>query len=708
MDSSAPAARRSAGQPGRPPFAGAFTVAEGGPPDTRFGVNAPYVLLAQTDRPNADFLVLPTVHGGLSKQDPTGAFAVHGNTVDVRDRVSFGANGYFLLQGRVLRTVDGQGYGSVSLAADGDLRFLRGAVADGMTILATPGSVALAGARIYPAAQARAVVESGYYGKRQPLVLSRVGADESALYSAFGELSLTASRIDHGAALWAPLGNLSLNAEQLSLLPGSLTSVSARAGDAPWRHRGWRGYAYGGKPVVPNRPGEYGKIALSGKLDAAPGSRIDLSGGGELLGAAFVSGRGGSSDALHAADADRSGRRRVQPARPGDQSCHAVVPGAQATVAPTAAEAGEGAPPDRPADPDRGGRAGPVGGHLHADAGQLCLAAGRIPGRDRRPRRARQRCPGTSGAGHAQWLLEPARELLRRRYGHTRRAAVAGDRHVGAELRGYSQYNETSYARYVLEDAQRRGMPRAMLERDAKLLSIDVGVDGRLDFQGRADFRPAEGGRGGELMLRGTAIEVLADGAAATPGMSSYYASTLNGFGASRISVGGQARSSATGGANVLTFESQARSVTLRDGAPLRAPQVFVSAGGITLEAGAAIDTIGAGRAYYDSAEGYLYSPGRSAVLALSNGLITMLAPDAPQGPESNPPGAIEIGACAGLCARPARFHTEGTLAAATDGRFILGEQARYGARQLALSVSAVNGQRAGAGRAARARCRRA
>ena len=277
-------------------------------------------------------------------------------------------------------------------------------------------------------------------------------------------------------------------------------------------------------------------------------------------------------------------------------------------------------------------------------------------------------------------------------------------------LRGYSQYNETSYARYVLEDAQRRGMPRAMLERDAKLLSIDVGVDGRLDFQGRADFRPAEGGRGGELALRGTAIEVLADGAAATPGMSSYYASTLNGFGASRISVGGQARSSATGGANVLTFESQARSVTLRDGALLRAPQVFVSAGGITLEAGAAIDTIGAGRAYYDSAEGYLYSPGRSAVLALSNGLITMLAPDAPQGPESNPPGAIEIGACAGLCARPARLYTEGTLAAATDGRFILGEQARYGARQLALSVSAVNAgsAQALAAAAARARCRRA
>ena len=109
MDSSAPAAPSICG-PARPSACSpARSLAEGGPPDTRFGVNAPYVLLAQTDRPNADFLVLPTVHGGLSKQDPTGAFAVHGNTVDVRDRVSFGANGYFLLQGRVLRTVDGQG-----------------------------------------------------------------------------------------------------------------------------------------------------------------------------------------------------------------------------------------------------------------------------------------------------------------------------------------------------------------------------------------------------------------------------------------------------------------------------------------------------------------------------------------------------------------------------------------------------------------------
>ena len=233
------------------------------------------------------------------------------------------------------------------------------------------------------------MVESGYYGKRQPLVLSRVGADESAPYSAFGELSLTASRIDHGAALWAPLGNLSLNAEQLSLLPGSLTSVSARGLVMPYGGTvDGVAYAYGGKPVVPNRPGEYGKIALSGKLDAAPGSRIDLSGGGELLGAAFVSGRGGSSDARY------TPLMRIDPAGGGfslpglaTNPVYAVVPGAQATVAPTAAEAGEGAPLIGRQIQIGAGVPGLSAG-TYADAGQLCLAAGRIPGRDRRPRRA--------------------------------------------------------------------------------------------------------------------------------------------------------------------------------------------------------------------------------------------------------------------------------------------------------------------------------
>ena len=79
-----------------------------------------------------------------------------------------------------------------------------------------------------------------------------------------------------------------------------------------------------------------------------------------------------------------------------------------------------------------------------------------------------------------------------------------------------------------------------------------------------------------------------------------------------------------------------------------------------------------------------------------------MLAPDAPQGPRAirrERSRSAPAPACA-----PGPLYTEGTLAAATDGRFILGEQARYGARQLALSVSAVNAGSAQALAAAAAR----
>ena len=178
---------------------------------------------------------------------------------------------------------------------------------------------------------------------------------------------------------------------------------------------------------------------------------------------------------------------------------YAVVPGAQATVAPTAAEAGEGAPL--------------IGRQIQIGAGVPGLSAGTytlmpasyalLPGAFRVEIDGRV-APGSVVPGQAalamrngSWSLPASFSVA----GTAIRDALPSQVIVTSAqtLRGYSQYNETSYARYVLEDAQRRGMPRAMLERDAKLLSIDVGVDGRLDFQGRADFRPAEGGRGGEL-----------------------------------------------------------------------------------------------------------------------------------------------------------------------------------------------------------------
>ena len=69
--------------------------------------------------------------------------------------------------------------------------------------------------------------------------------------------------------------------------------------------------------------------------------------------------------------------------------------------------------------------------------------------------------------------------------------------------------------------------------------------------------------------------------------------------------------------------------------------------GGITVEEGAAISTIGRGKPAYDSSTGLVYAAGRTGVLGLSNGTINLLpaTPEMAQGP-----GYINIGACGGAC----------------------------------------------------------
>ena len=99
--------------------------------------------------------------------------------------------------------------------------------------------------------------------------------------------------------------------------------------------------------------------------------------------------------------------------------------------------------------------------------------------------------------------------------------------------------------------------------------------------------------------------------------------------------------------------------------------------GGITVEEGAAISTIGRGKPAYDSSTGLVYAAGRTGVLGLSNGTINLL----PATPEI---GAGRTGAATTLAA-------EGTLLVATDRAFTLADNARYGARNLLLAMSTLN-----------------
>ena len=110
--------------------------------------------------------------------------------------------------------------------------------------------------------------------------------------------------------------------------------------------------------------------------------------------------------------------------------------------------------------------------------------------------------------------------------------------------------------------------------------------------------------------------------------------------------------------------------------------------GGITVEEGAAISTIGRGKPAYDSSTGLVYAAGRTGVLGLSNGTINLLpaTPEMAQGP-----GYINIGLRRRCTGAATTLAAEGTLLVATDRAFTLADNARYGARNLLLAMSTLN-----------------
>jgi hypothetical protein len=123
----------------------------------------------------------------------------------------------------------------------------------------------------------------------------------------FGNLTLAAGRIEQGGVIRAPLGMISLggetvvNTRELHLLPGSVTSVSAAGLVMPYGGTtDGIDYRYAGKSVqLKGISADTAGVTLTSRyVDVQSGALIDLSGGGDLRGAGFVSGRGGSTDGV--------------------------------------------------------------------------------------------------------------------------------------------------------------------------------------------------------------------------------------------------------------------------------------------------------------------------------------------------------------------------------------------------------------------------
>lgn len=244
--------------------------------------------------------------------------------------------------------VDRRAFSDVHLSSQGDLRLLSTEDARAMR-LQVPGNLAMSAAQIYPGTGVKGQVSASR------IDIARSGSGlPSVPYSAFGSLSLQADVINQGGILRAPLGDLILGyqgdatrpASIVNLLPGSLTSVSGAGLVIPyggtvdgktWLYDGVslsNDLLKEGQSLMP------GKVDLVGQvIDVAQGAVVDVSGGGELVGAGFVSGRGGSTDARFNPLMQYGAEGFLLPAL-GSNPVYAIVPGVQAGYAPQGGEGG--------------------------------------------------------------------------------------------------------------------------------------------------------------------------------------------------------------------------------------------------------------------------------------------------------------------------------------------------------------------------------
>ncbi|MFS2054427.1 hypothetical protein ACEN8K_37050, partial [Variovorax sp. CT11-76] len=305
--------------------AGSFSLAQGSGDGSQVLLAAPYVRLGGNTGLGRDKHILPIPTNTRVPRLAAGSdLRIESSVLDVIETVAFGTAGpQPELQGNV--QVERDGFEHIALRSQGDLRLLASLVRD-RTSLETAGDLVLAASQIYPGTGARAEIRAGkrgqvdtwgnyqnLYDPARSLRVERIGEGEPAVpYSAFGSLQLMSANIDQGGVLRAPLGSVILGrpegqaddvASTVRLRAGSITSTSGAGLAMPYGGtKDGLTYIYNGTDAGYVGLGgsgiAFGGVTLLGeRIDVQGGALIDLSGGGMLAGAAFLTGRGGSTDA---------------------------------------------------------------------------------------------------------------------------------------------------------------------------------------------------------------------------------------------------------------------------------------------------------------------------------------------------------------------------------------------------------------------------
>ncbi|MDI4234141.1 filamentous hemagglutinin family protein [Bradyrhizobium sp. Arg237L] len=686
--------------------------------------------------PGSYFAGLNTVRGPSLYTAADSNFSVSAALLDISETLQFGVHahkGFGYIAPSVLAPttddtaflqapdiVDAPGFSHIRLVSTGDIRLGNGAINAGHDLT-------LQAAQVYPTSSAAMTITVGRilgtneFGGIASLttfdptgtltILGNGGPSPATPASAFGTLVLSAPNIEQGGVLRAPLGTIWFNSDRglSSTIPvtnlvfrsGSITSSSADGLMMPYGGTS-DGVSYQGVDVkdielavsnVPVRTGINGiplGLAVNGtKVVVEPGAVFDVSGGGNLTGAGFVSGRGGSIDTLkypliasNPANANYSA---------SSDKVYSILPGYASSYAPVIATKGAGDPVVGQQITIRDGSAGVPAGTYTLLPSSYAL----LPGAYRVEL-------GQAGTVAQAPINLPNGSVLASGY-----LGIAGTNIMaslptqlvltaGTTVRSYSQYNETSYSDFIRGQAAVFDAVRSRLPVDAGIIQFNLGTptdsSRSLTFQGTAKFNGSGDGLAGTLMLGAliyaTPIDITAPGAASVAGHLSISSDDINAFHAPVLMVGGATiyqDGNVTGGTGSrVYFQDRASAVNVLDGARLNAGQVFLIGPSVEVSGSAVIDTRGRGSSGIDSSLGYVYGNTASevtpslptaAVLAVANGYYNFLP--------SIGTGTINVSSGASLL-------TDGSIVLSAPGALTMGD-VNFGARYLTVSLQDAN-----------------
>ena len=594
--------------------------------------------------------------------------------------------------GRLLSLVgnlDLNGFASARLASGGDFRFVGVQAAGAATWtgqLVSAAPLTLAAQQIYPVTLTQyGITVAPSDGSLGLLSIEGVSGTAAPIYSAAGQLTLSAGQIDDAGTLRAPFGTITFNSPTVNLLAGSDTSVSGNGMTVPFgQTQSGLSWVY---PLTASFLQVYGTESgailppsKSIQINAAnvnlqKGATLDVSGGGDLLASEFTAGLGGTRDVLS---------NVVSP------GLFAIMPGVQPLAAPIDPLNSQGFTPT-------------VGSSVY-------LAGGNgLP-------------PGVYTLLPARYALLPGAYLVQAVNGYTDISPAAAQTQLngGTVMAGYrtwggsdlgatrysgflvtpgsyalklATYTTTSANTFFANQAAANGSAVPQLPIDAGSVAISATTTAILDAQINGTHT-APGSKGSSLDFSSAFIYV-GDSANAPAGYVVLDPNQLDSIGADSILLG----ATRTGSASGAVINLGADTVIVGAGSQLTGNEVLLAAGSnVTLEAGSSVTSTAASSTSFQP----LVAPSGASFIGVSNGAQSYSYTDAGfMGNVTVAPGASVSGTGTVAMLSGGTFDFEGSLTA-TGAQVILGStvvalgSVPVGVVGLSLTPSLLSGLNAG------------